>query len=321
MDQTNDIFSLNSKCPVDLDEVLSYGNEKKKVARRRWAILAKALKSPTVSQPSSPTDEISVRRISSFMLLKTQQLPHIPFASNRESVVDIPDALKKRTWYQYSTYIDGREYFVNVGHRNRTFSAEDLMGFNNTGNVCIWPSEETLSYYVCSNLEQFRDRTVIELGGGMSCLAGLFAAKYGDPREVAVTDGNKMSVENVQATLKCNEFEVPVRSEVLKWSQADPEASYDVVLCADCLFFDDARADLIECLRAYLTCDGVALVMAPQRGRTLEDFMAQSEMRGLRCEKISRYNEVVWERRLQLLEHEEYDDNIHYPILIRVTKV
>ncbi|CAH1985930.1 unnamed protein product [Acanthoscelides obtectus] len=44
MDQTNDIFSLNSKCPVDLDEVLSYGNEKKKVARRRWAILAKALK-------------------------------------------------------------------------------------------------------------------------------------------------------------------------------------------------------------------------------------------------------------------------------------
>nr|CAI5864861.1 unnamed protein product [Callosobruchus analis] len=44
MEQTKDIYSLNSKCPVDLDEVLTYGNEKKKVARRRWAILAKALK-------------------------------------------------------------------------------------------------------------------------------------------------------------------------------------------------------------------------------------------------------------------------------------
>ncbi|VEN61587.1 unnamed protein product [Callosobruchus maculatus] len=531
MDQTKDIYSLNSKCPVDLDEVLTYGNEKKKVARRRWAILAKALKgvfvssivmklyqinidiwqafdsaaSPTGSQPSSPTDEISVRRISSFMLLKTQQLPHIPIASNRE-IVDVPDALKKRTWYKYSACIEGREYFVNVGHRNRTFSgniavvkhkpfsrlsmdrpsrhptenqafqaitlvgegqsphyvagvldlhhttviravqcfretgtytrrpghratsqrddnfvhlsvlrnrtftscsvndllrkerrvhisdrtarrrlhpanltnrrpatgplltrqqpcrlrfareysgwtvnyckvvlftdetkiglrspdgrsrvwkraAEDLMGFNNTGNVCIWPSEETLSYYVCSNLAQFRDKTVIELGGGMSCLAGLFVAKYGDPKEVTVTDGNKISVENVQATLRCNDFQVPVHCEVLKWSQAGPRTPYNIVLCADCLFFDDARADLIECLRTYMTGDGVALVMAPQRGRTLDDFMAQSEMRGLRCEKISRYNEVVWERRLQLLDHEEYDDNIHYPILIRVTKV
>lgn len=44
MDQSKDIFALNSKCTVDFDEVLQFGNEKKKVARRRWAILAKALK-------------------------------------------------------------------------------------------------------------------------------------------------------------------------------------------------------------------------------------------------------------------------------------
>lgn len=44
MDQSKDIFTLDSKCNVDFDEVLKFGNEKKKVARRRWAILAKALK-------------------------------------------------------------------------------------------------------------------------------------------------------------------------------------------------------------------------------------------------------------------------------------
>lgn len=44
MDQSKDIFALSSNCNVDFDEVLQFGNEKKKVARRRWAILAKALK-------------------------------------------------------------------------------------------------------------------------------------------------------------------------------------------------------------------------------------------------------------------------------------
>lgn len=46
MDQNKDIFGFNSKCSITLNEVIQFGNEKKKVARRRWAILAKALKVP-----------------------------------------------------------------------------------------------------------------------------------------------------------------------------------------------------------------------------------------------------------------------------------
>lgn len=252
------------------------------------------------------------------MLLKTQELTSLPQVLTKENQNN--DQIKKYTWYKYSICINNSEYFVNVGHRNRTFSAEDLMGFNNTGNICIWPSEETLGYFVCSNLEIFRDKNVIELGGGMSCLAGLFAARYGNAKNVLVTDGNKVSVENVQVTLKCNDFTVPVKSCILEWSNHSLSEQYDVVLCADCLFFDDARADLINCLWRCLSSAGVAYIMAPQRGNTLDMFIKQSEEKGFSCKKRLRYNDVVWEKRLALLDNCDFDDNIHYPILIEVTK-
>lgn len=46
MDQSKDILELSQTFKIDLDHVPYIGksSEKKKVARRRWAILAKALK-------------------------------------------------------------------------------------------------------------------------------------------------------------------------------------------------------------------------------------------------------------------------------------
>ncbi|XP_050310881.1 calmodulin-lysine N-methyltransferase isoform X2 [Anthonomus grandis grandis] len=317
MDQAEDILELSENFKIDLDQVPyidGRGREKqKKVARRRWAILAKALKSPAGSQPSSPTDEISVRRISSFMLLQTRELPAPPTAHPS-------DLITKRTWFVYSITLDPTTTFdVNVGHRNRTFSAEDLMGFNNTGNVCIWPSEETLSYYVCLNLTLFEGKRVLELGGGMSCLAGVFVAKYSAAARVLLTDGNKTSVENVSAILECNKFSCRTECEVLKWGQPDPaRRQFDAILSADCLFFDDARVDFINCLSSRLAPGGFALVMAPRRGSTLDSFVSQSEARGLRCKRVMNYSEVVWEKRLALMSHCDYNDNIHYPVLIEV---
>lgn len=234
--------------------------------------------------------------------------------------VYIIDRIKKYGWYKYSSYIEGLEYFVHVSHRNRTFSAEDLMGFNNTGNVCIWPSEETLAYYSLFNLSLFKSKSVIELGGGMSCLAGLFCAKYGYPKNVILTDGNKVSVENIQISLCGNDFPCPVECRILKWNQHDVESQFDVILCADCLFFDDARADLVKVLWQLLSEDGVALVMAPKRGHTLDTFILQCENIGFSCEKIVNYNDTVWNKHVTLLHSTDYDENSHYPVLIQLTK-
>lgn len=324
---------------INLDDVIvPKQNDKKKVARRRWAILAKALKvcadffcepcfvfnsrflwqSPAGSEPSSPTDEFSLRRISSFMLLSTTRLDSAPI-----HILDthIQNKVKNYSWYRYTMNVDGVDYCVNVSHRNRTFSAEDLMGFNNTGNVCIWPSEETLAYYIAANWHLFKNKTVIELGGGMSCLAGLFCAKYGGPKCVTLTDGNKISIDNVQISLCGNSFPCPVDSRILKWGRNEIRSTFDAILCADCLFFDDARSDLVETLWQLLKVDGLALVMAPMRGHTLETFMLQCDKIGFRCRKIVNYNKTIWEKHLSLLDSPEYNENVHYPILIELTKV
>lgn len=220
----------------------------------------------------------------------------------------------------YSLGVDNVDFTVNVSHRNRTFSAEDLMGFNNTGNVCIWPSEETLAYYIVSNLYLFKDKTVLELGGGMSCLAGLFCAKYAGPKSVLVTDGNKISVDNVQISLYGNNFPCPVDCKIVKWGRCDLKSTFDIILSADCLFFDDARSDLVDTLWKLLKIDGLALVMAPERGHTLTTFIEQSEKIGFQCKKIVNYNSVIWEKHLALVNNSEYNENVHYPILIELTK-
>lgn len=225
----------------------------------------------------------------------------------------------RRSWFEYTIRMGAQRYQLNIGHRSRTFSAEDLMGFNNTGNVCIWPSEETLSYYACGNLALFRGKRVLELGGGMSCLAALYVAKYASAARVLATDGNAASVENVQAILRCNSFACRTECAVLKWASDTELAQFDVIVSADCLFFDDARSDFVDCLRRRLAVGGLALVMAPQRGATLDSFVAQAQQVGLRCRTVRRYSDVVWHKRLALMANADFDDDIHYPVLIEVT--
>lgn len=64
-------------------------------------------------------------------------------------------------------------------------------GFLNTGNICVWPAEEILAFYVCSHPEIVRGKTVIELGGGMTAMAGVAAAGWhGGASKTILTDGN-----------------------------------------------------------------------------------------------------------------------------------
>lgn len=252
------------------------------------------------------------------MLLRTQRIENV---LQKIEDVHVIDKIDKRTWYKYCMNIYDREYFVVVGHKKRTFSAEDLMGFNNTGNICIWPSEETLTYYLVANLHLFENKSVLELGGGMSCLAGLFCAKYASAKTVALTDGNKISVENVQISMHLNKFSCPVSCQVFKWGDTKSDIKFDIILSADCLFFDEARSDLIDTMWDTLDVNGFGLVMAPNRGNTLQNFIQQSENKGFKCKKITNYNNTVWERHLKLLENNDYDENIHYPILIELTKL
>lgn len=314
---------------------------KHSIARRRWTLLAKALtnhgnnntndcvvspgqKSASIDHtqsyhPSVRTDDLraSVRRFGSFDLMQQVYLP----ADCREQLVG-----QTQDWVTYRLEVATEEYCVNIHHINRPITAADLMGFNNTGNVCVWPSEEALAFHTLTDLNSFDGKMVLELGGGMTCLAGLLVAKYGRPFGVHLTDGNRMSVENVRKTCRLNDIHnCYVKCSVLKWEQnrelIEGHERFDYILCADCLFFDEARPALVDTMWACLAETGTALVMAPRRGTTLDLFVGVATTKGFRCEVVERYNEAIWQRHLQLkASSPNYDEDIHYPILIKLNK-
>lgn len=154
----------------------------------------------------------------------------------------------------------------------------------------------------------------------MSALAGLFVAKYGAPKKVLLTDGNDLAVENISKSLAKNNFTSDVTSCVLKWGKTKLFGTYDVILSADCLFFDEARNDLVNTIYEFLSENGVAFVMAPRRGGTLEIFSTEAEIKGFSCEKMMYYDQAIWDRHLEFLNNVEYDEDIHYPILLKLSK-
>lgn len=307
----------------------------KNTAQRRWKILARALtSSPEQPIATDVENEISVRRFTSFDLMKIVRL---------ENTIADPDS----SWYEYSAMLENELFDVQIRRINKNFTANELIGFNNTGNVCVWPSEECLAFYLMKNRELCRNRRILELGGGMSCLAGVIAAKYCNPSTVTLTDGNVTSVDNVRCIVARNDMAEFVECGVVQWARAAralrqaetngnrvkswttngedvsrmPERLYDVILTADCLFFDDARLDLVETIYGWLASDGLALVMAPRRGTTFQKFAEAAIKRGFIARQIERYDGNVWSRHLELLEQsQEYCPDLHYPVLLELTK-
>ena len=73
------------------------------------------------------------------------------------------------------------------------------MGFNNTGNVCIWPSEELLAHVCLTRRDRFRGKTVLELGGGMASLAAFLVALQGRVSAPLMP----LSARNAASTYSC----------------------------------------------------------------------------------------------------------------------
>lgn len=265
--------------------------------------------------PNFNVDKISLRRFSSYTLIESNQLVSLNNGN-----------IKAGQWYEYIARLnDNRTCTVLISHPPQVFTPEELSGFNNTGNICIWPSEETLAYYSLANPDLFNGRTVLELGGGMSCLAGLMIAIHLKPTCVHLTDGNSKAVENVYRSIQqVKDASCPLTCSVLKWDRNENVKNivmFDVIICADCLFFDEYRIDLIDCIWNRLAGNGVALVMAPNRGNTLQEFLIEAKLKGFVVKKQYYYDKRVWDRHVQLLENPDYDEDIHYPILLKLTKL
>jgi len=207
------------------------------------------------------------------------------------------------------------------------FSHKELHGYNNTGNVQIWASEECMSMYCLENQQIFKGKSVIELGAGMTALAGLIVAAECHPERIVLTDGNEKAVENIGVIIENNPFYLQEKaiSRILKWDEdvgADLEGSADIVLCSDCLFFDEGRAPLVQCLKKLIkhSPQSQVILIQPRRRGTMQKFLDLVEADGYFRHEVS---ERVTEEIQNILEtkiqsDQMYEADLHQSILIRL---
>lgn len=195
VDSAKSTHSCDNKC----HKVVKIQRKENTNAKNRWRLLARAILSRDKMKVKENTlliSGVSQDGFSGFDLVevKQQQLNK----DDSETLMLIID-------------IGCNKYDCSV-HIEKLWTMKDLIGFNNTGNIKFWASEAALTYFVLDNLQMFNDSWVMELGGGMFCLAGLMLAKYSGAFAVHLSDGNQSSLNNVRKSVKLNDTRCFVKS-------------------------------------------------------------------------------------------------------------
>ncbi|XP_065183616.1 calmodulin-lysine N-methyltransferase-like [Sycon ciliatum] len=282
-------------------------------AKERWKILGNALR----GKKSAASSDVSVRRFADFNLFSKSPFP------NDDSTSAEDDG---HTWVEYC-WTCGESAALRIRHLTESVTAKDMIGFNNTGNVCVWPSEEILAHYLLTVRDVFRGKSVCELGGGMTCLAGLALSASVPLGKLLLTDGNQRSADNIACVLAANHDRMRTQSyssRCLLWSRSCAYENlcqqFDFLVCADCFFFTEFHIDLIHVVKTLLKPDGKAIFFAPQRSGTLSRFteLAKEEFN---VSVASEYNDIVQAQRQQAVKCSDsgYTEDLHYPLLVELT--
>lgn len=280
--------------------------EKSSLARQRWQILRASLLKSKMKSSKDSSLSVSVRRISTFNIFQVETA----------TVDDVED---KSEWlhYKYSPL----SVIVKVGLLPQSFTLEDIVGYNNTGNVCIWPSEELMAFYCLENISLFKGKAVCELGAGMTGLAGLMLAATEAPNRVILTDGNEKSVDNLSSIIRVNGFsETLLTAHHLHWDASKIDALYshfigqfNIIICADCFFFTDVQFDLLYLMHKFLKPDGKAYLFAPERSGTFKQFLEKAK-EYFHVDIRHSYHQLITEKHMQYMSSDtSYDPNLHYP--------
>lgn len=80
---------------------------------------------------------------------------------------------------------------------------------------------------------------MLELGAGSSGYAAIASLLAYQPETVVITDGKAVNLTNIGKTLSTNGWEAkPVILEELLWGETAVKQKYELILAADCLFFE-----------------------------------------------------------------------------------
>lgn len=223
-------------------------------------------------------------------------------------------------------------------------------GIDNTGNVRVWEAEQVLLFYLAQMLQKSElnlDRkTILELGGGMTGLAGLGLARICSNNRIntsiTITDGHPDCVANQNTCIamnqvmdKRNHHPSPLKnvsSRLLRWSVEDKHGdlkcildtnkeAFDIVLASDCLFFRDFHDDLLWTIENSLKADGVVYLLQPRRGDSMSKFLLRAEatfdveIHDTFCDEVTAHL-----NRARSQNSSSYNEDLHLPILCVLRK-
>eukprot|EP00743_Colponemidia_sp_Colp-15_P010545 GILK01011626.1.p1 GENE.GILK01011626.1~~GILK01011626.1.p1 ORF type:complete len:304 (+),score=31.42 GILK01011626.1:32-943(+) len=294
----------------------------------KWKLLRKALLPSARKEPEdSETEAASIHRHAGFRLIDTS------IAAKRELVDGVVET--------DIAYHISPELSIIITNKTIAKTAEMLKKasesrVDNTGNICIWPTEEVLAFYCKQRPHLFAGKRVCEFGAGMAGLAGICIAAVSDASQVVVTDGNSQATLTLTHNVRQNAHlygDTRVSAECFVWDRSfemdgymstHPDTSmrelFDVIVAADCCFFKDFHIDLVHVLDRLLSPNGTAYIMAPKRGDSLDVFIEHCR-NSLDVQILQHYEDQVSQKHSIFIRDEPhlYDPNIHYPLLLLLT--
>ncbi|KAG7376956.1 hypothetical protein PHYPSEUDO_012381 [Phytophthora pseudosyringae] len=255
-------------------------------------------------------------------------------------------AMNKQTDNAAVIYVHEKRKDVKRVSIAELLSHEVNQGVDNTGNIRTWPSEQILLSYmlssdVCSQVQRQDAHSGVlplsccELGGGMAGLAslGLLACAPVDLQRVVVTDGNPLSVKNLQLCVEENKRQrvfpaqrtqgTEVSAELLRWDRntsvrGDLQHQFDLVVASDCLFFEEFHEDLAHTIKSLLRrSSGRCLLLQPSRNGSMERFCVVAERHGFAVRQSRDYDaEIVRKHEAYQQSRPDYVADVHFPVLL-----
>ncbi|KAJ5556904.1 hypothetical protein N7494_000819 [Penicillium frequentans] len=157
------------------------------------------------------------------------------------------------------------------------FLKEDLK--NGCGGQ-LWPAGMVLAKYILHRYpSELSDKSIVELGagGGLVGLAVARGCKIGAP--IHITDQQPM-FSLMNDNIKLNHLESMVTASILNWGEPIPEhipSKPEVILAADCVYFEPAFPLLIATLQDLLGPDSVCYFCYKRRRRADLRFMKMAK--------------------------------------------
>lgn len=224
---------------------------------------------------------------------------------------------------------------------------QDLAGFDNSGNVRIWPCEELLAYLVTFGVlkDKMENKVVLEIGAGMTALAGLTLVYLNACRRLYLTDGNRRCIKNIETIVDRNFERIvdpakqcaigskfvlakDVHVQQLRWGIVSDyqhlRGKIEVIIGADILFVSNSHADLLNTIDTLLVEHvGSVFILSPSRGKTCRSWIDFVRSDG-------RFSINMFESfcsRFASIYHELYKQNPHgwnhdayFPFLLVMTR-